>query len=309
MLDCPPHIATEFGEYCLTGLSTIYSYNDIENLTIPSDEAKTCNDTNANIEAHPSNDTNANIEAHPSNDTNANIEAYPCNPTVNRGIQQTQNDAVDVQNRDGDAEPSSTTDGNTSEPASASPIGLPEVNHDILVVKKQIDENSPDFINYFNVRQSSDLLFFHQCMRNFVITPTMFANSLSVNFQSLKLVKTIECTNKSLQKLLHFTLSDMPTLTKVILHDYVSSNLLFQDNLHENDQSSLQNSPDLRQHLREKERRLLAYLQIFEPTLKDPPSFMLTQLCNLVELRIGMGCGSNFETFTLSSAFCASNLP
>lgn len=248
-------------------------------------------------------------DSHTNNDTNANIIAYSSNHTINHDIQQTQNDAMDTQNHNSGAEPSSSTDSNPSQAAVASPIGLPKVNQDILVLKKQIDENSPDFINYFHVQRSSDLLFFHQCMTNLVITPTMFANSHSVNFQSLKLVETIECTDKSLQKLLYFTLSDMNTLTKVILHDYVSSNLLFQDNLHENDRSSLQNSPDLRQQLREKERRLLAYLQIFEPTLKDPPSFTLTQLCNLVELRIGMGCGTNFETFTLSSTFCASILP
>ena len=300
MLDCPPHIPTEFGGYCLTGLSTIYCYNPFDNHPVLS------NDVNSYSYSNSHNDVNANIVDFSNSDEDSNNDADSNTNSANRNVDQDHYGAMGIHtNNEHDAE-SVTSTGNGIPPPSPtsaiSPIGKPTMNHAISIIQEQIDEDSTDFISYFHVRCSAELLFFHQRMKNFNITPIMFMNSQSVDFRSLKCVTTIECNDKSLQKLLHFTISGIDTLTTVILHNYVSSNLLLQDNHRDNVRSSLQSPKDPKELLGEKEHSLLAYLQIYEPTVKDPPSFTLTQLCNLEELRVGVACGTNFETFSLSSA-------
>ena len=273
--DCPRHIETQFGSDCLISLSSIYCFNPID-----APPASSASPDNTQANASPD-DTQANVSP---DDTQANVS--PDDTQANASPDDTQANAS---------------------PQTLSPIGLPAANYSIFVEQRQIDENSTQFIQLFKVQQSSDLLFFCKHMTHLLITTDIFKRSQSINFGELKQMETLECSSRSLQKLLYFILNGISSLTKVILHDYVASDLLVQDTLHKLMASSfLSNSQQLEiQQQNERNHRLLAYLKVYEPTPENPPCFSLTNLVNLKELRVGIGSGTNFEALSLSRAFLA----
>ena len=180
-------------------------------------------------------------------------------------------------------------------------IALPPIQHDINIINKIVSTGSMDFISEFNVQSGSDLLFFFESMEQIVISPEMFFHFQFLNLSNLKDLKTVECKSKSLQELQHFTLSDNENLKKVILQDNVASNIMNQDRPpHVAYIFVSEEFQNRQQQEAEQDSRLLAYISCHEPVLENPPSFILTRLQSLEEIQIGVGCGLNFDAFTLS---------